>query len=384
MNKPILVLTCLLLAIPCQARIITVDNDGPADFNNIQAAIDDSNNDDTIIVADGVYKGLGNRDIDFKGKAIVVHSENGPQNCIIDCGKKSNHYQPYGNAGFIFNSEENPDSVLNGFTIINGSNGAIFCGRYGGTSSPTIINCIIKNNCGGIICLYSSNPIIANCIIAGNTLLFWRGGYFVGGIDCYANSSPKVNNCTIVGNSGGGISCRGYLSGSNPIITNSIIWDNSPKQIGVYNNMPIIVYNDIQGGWQDNMSIDPCFVEPGCWEDPCNTPYEWEDDVWRDGNYHLKSQAGRWDTNEGRWTKDEVTSLCIDAGDPASPIGLEPFPNGGIINMGAYGGTIEASKSYFGEPVCETIVAGDINGDCKVDFKDFAFMAFHWLEDNNP
>ena len=29
---------------------------------------------------------------------------------------------------------------------------------------------------------------------------------------------------------------------------------------------------------------------------------------------------------------------------------------------------------------CETIVAGDINGDCKVDFKDFALMAFHWLE----
>jgi len=85
-----------------------------------------------------------------------------------------------------------------------------------------------------------------------------------------------------------------------------------------------------------------------------------------------------------RWTKDEVTSLCIDAGDPASPIGLEPFPNGGIINMGAYGGTAEASKSYFGEPVCEIIVAGDINGDCKVNFTDFAIMAEHWLEDNSP
>jgi len=49
--------------------------------------------------------------------------------------------------------------------------------------------------------------------------------------------------------------------------------------------------------------------------------------------------------------------------------------------MGAYGGTAEASKSYFGEPVCETIVAGDINGDCKVNLIDFAFMAFHWLEE---
>jgi hypothetical protein len=76
---------------------------------------------------------------------------------------------------------------------------------------------------------------------------------------------------------------------------------------------------------------------------------------------------------------DEVTSPCIDVGDPMSPIGLEPFPNGGVVNMGAYGGTAEASKSYFGELPCESIVAGDINGDCAVDFKDFVLMALHWL-----
>ena len=52
--------------------------------------------------------------------------------------------------------------------------------------------------------------------------------------------------------------------------------------------------------------------------------------------------------------------------------------------MGAYGRTGEASKSYFGEPICETIVAGDINGDCRVDFLDFTLMAYHWLEDSNP
>ena len=84
-----------------------------------------------------------------------------------------------------------------------------------------------------------------------------------------------------------------------------------------------------------------------------------------------------------RRTMDEVTSSCIDAGDPASPIGLEPFPNGGIINMGAYGGTEEASKSYFGKPPCETVIAGDINGDCEVNLIDFAFMAFHWLEERS-
>ena len=67
-----------------------------------------------------------------------------------------------------------------------------------------------------------------------------------------------------------------------------------------------------------------------------------------------------------------------------SPIGYEPFPNGAIVNVGAYGGTAEASKSYFGQPVCRVVVAGDINGDCRVDFTDFAIMSLHWLGDNSP
>ncbi len=48
--------------------------------------------------------------------------------------------------------------------------------------------------------------------------------------------------------------------------------------------------------------------------------------------------------------------------------------------MGAYGGTAGASKSYFGGPICETVIAGDINGDCIVDFKDAAIMMNHWLQ----
>jgi hypothetical protein len=81
---------------------------------------------------------------------------------------------------------------------------------------------------------------------------------------------------------------------------------------------------------------------------------------------------------------DSNTSPYIDAGDPNSPIGLEPFPNGGRINMGAYGGTSEASKTYFGKPLCDTIIAGDINGDCKVDIIDLEILMNHWLEDNAP
>ena len=73
--------------------------------------------------------------------------------------------------------------------------------------------------------------------------------------------------------------------------------------------------------------IEPCFADPG------------------NRDYHLKSEAGRWDPVSQTWMQDNITSPCIDAGEPGTSIGSEPSPNGDIINMGAYGGTDEASKS---------------------------------------
>ena len=102
------------------------------------------------------------------------------------------------------------------------------------------------------------------------------------------------------------------------------------------------------------------------------------------GDYHLLSEAGRWDTSLGDWVIDVATSPCIDGGDPLSRLGIELNPNGGRINMGFYGGTIEASKSTSGivETVCTEYPATDFNKDCKVDFEDFAVFALSWLECN--
>jgi parallel beta-helix repeat protein len=291
--------------------------------------------------------------------------------------------------------------------VAGSSGGGIDCRIL---SSPTITNCIFSDNSagnGGGMCNFRSNIELTNCAFTANSASSGAGMYngassltlnnctfsgnlaSEGGGMYSASSSSMLTNCTFVANSadnGRTLACDSFAHWypSNLQLTNCILWDGG-SEIQNYDNSTIaIAYSDVQGGClgEGNINIDPCFADPGYWEDPCNTPtYPW-DDVLIGGDYHLKSQAGRWDVNEGGWTKDDVTSPCIDAGDPNSPIGFETFPNGGIINMGAFGGTAEASKSYFGEPPCETIIAGDINGDCIVNLKDFAIMTYHWLEEH--
>jgi hypothetical protein len=91
------------------------------------------------------------------------------------------------------------------------------------------------------------------------------------------------------------------------------------------------------------------------------------------GDYHLRSETGRWDPNSQSWVKDSVTSPCIDAGNPNSDWTAELWPHGKRINMGAYGGTPEASMS-----LSNIGNVADLNHDEKVDFKDFALLAEYW------
>ena len=320
-------------------------------------------------------------------------------------------------------------AVLDGFTITEGeaykvsNNNDLGGGMYNYAGSPTIRNCTFFNNWarnygGGmcndgnscpllINCLFVqnsatdgggmdneySNPILIKCVFAGNWVDEYNADEFSGGAIYNYYSSPTLINCTITANAAmrWGV-CGGIYNSttSRPTLTNCILSENSDihgkiESSQIFGGTPLINYCCVQGWTGDlggigNMDEDPCFAIPSRWEDPCGTPEKPGDDVWIDGDYHLKSQAGRWEPNSQSWVQDDMTSPCIDAGDPMSPIELEPFPNGGRINMGAYGGTAEASKSYFDGPVCEIIVAGDINGDCKVNFLDFRLMALHWLE----
>lgn len=259
---------------------------------------------------------------------------------LVDCNFVANTATGWG--GGIYNDRGNP--ILTRCTFSNNS-GSAGGGIYNDYASPVLSHTkFFKNsatNGGGIYSFYS-NLTLTNCVISGNSAQQYGGGLHNGA------SNSILTNCTISGNSaawGGGAGV--YNNSCRPHLANCIVWGNRPQQISDYNGGPaLITYSDIEGGWpgETNISSDPCFVNPGYWDNN-GTPNDPGDDFWIDGDYHLRSHTGRWDPIDETWEKDEAHSPCIDKGDPRSPVGDEPAPNGGQINMGAYGGTGEASKS---------------------------------------
>jgi hypothetical protein len=269
-----------------------------------------------------------------------------------------------GHSGGMSNNE-NCKPILTNCTFIG--NLALF--GAGGMENalgcdPILTNCTFSQNSaenygGGMVNDIDSNPTLTNCIFSNNT-----AGDDGGGV-CNFASSPVLINCTFAQNSaengnaiGSGIVFDYYrIDPNNMELINCILWDGGNEIWNEYGSPTIITYCNIQGGkasifdphetvtWgEGNIDVDPLFADPGYWAD-ADDPNA----VWIEGDYHLKSQAGRWDPNSESWVVDEVTSPCIDAGDPKSPVGDESEPNGGRINMGAYGGTEEASKSYTSE-----------------------------------
>ena len=230
----------------------------PGNYTTIQAAIDAAQIGDIVVIADGTYTGEGNIDLHFNGKAITVKSENGPENCIIDCDNKSR--------GFTFTSGETEDSILSGITIKNGyepENGAMYA-REGGAiycskSSPFISNCIFENNksdrYGGGLFLNECYSKIFNCVFYGNSSYEERGAMFI------MSSEPVINNCTFINNDLGIRLIHSFL-----VIKNSIIWHNELGTISAYYSDIVVLYSNVQGGIaghgnvEGNIDAPPFFV----------------------------------------------------------------------------------------------------------------------------
>lgn len=260
-------------------------------FPTIQQGLDSALAGDTVLVLPGTYV----ENLDFKGNAVTLISEEGPAYSVVDGNQ----------AGSVvkFVSGEGNDSVIEGFTLTNGQgtretvpkvtyNGA---GIYCVGSSPTIVRNVITDNIilnegdgAGILCKDYSSPIIRENIITGNAIperlsryQFGAGGgicckdfsdaqivdnvisgnaaaYSGGGIMCLDNSSPDIIGNTISGNYGGynyggGIACK---TNCFSVIDENVISDNWASKWGggiyAWQSLPLVTNNVISGNLGEN------------------------------------------------------------------------------------------------------------------------------------
>ena len=195
----------------------------PSEYPTIQAAIDDANDGDTVIVEDGVYSGDGNKYIDagpqcydyqsWPEKRIVVKSANGPANCILDGQGTGSAFAIDGMAY----CHRVPIVLIEGFTIRNFSTGITFHqpGLY-----PAVKNCVITGNTMGINCMEACYMDITDCTITDSS---WVGVY------CNMYAQPNITRCTISNNAQGGLYCE---TAAGPILNDCIISGNTALQGG--------------------------------------------------------------------------------------------------------------------------------------------------------
>ncbi|UCE65804.1 MAG: hypothetical protein JSU85_13210 [Candidatus Zixiibacteriota bacterium] len=344
----------------------------------------------------------------------------------------------WGDGGGIKMYESN--SLIKGNTISNN-----YCYCAGGgissfSSNPTILDNVISHNTshgpgGGFLC-HQSQPVIAGNQFTGNassvdeggaaasynsSIIFeWNSvaynvsGFRGGGIlnkysDSYirnnifvynrcaaegaaifcsrtwSRSNPTIINNVIYGNQAGVNGGAIKIIYADPVISNTIMWNNTPDEINQDDlSNPVITYSNIQGGWagEGNINIDPLFRDP------------------QGGDFHLQDSI-----NCG----DPLYSPCIDTGSPVIFDSLLDCSRGlGTLrsDMGAYGGYISGcnyvvgdvngSDNYNGlditygvnffkggsDPICDTCdcpphpffwVCGDVNGSCSYNGLDITY-----------
>ncbi len=361
----------------------------PSEFPTIQAALDAAVPGDTVVVAEGVYTGFGNRDLSYGGKAITLKSANGPANTILDL--QGTQEDPH--RGFDFNGET-AAAVLDGFTITNGAtpNGAVAdlfngAGILIRSGSPTIMNCIITNNWAGcwggaICCSWSGqgSPTIINCTIANNycdddggaifsldstptiinSLIVNNEARVVGGaISDFGGGMVTIINSTIAGNiapTGAGI------FGSTVTMTNSIVWGNQGSQeiAGSAN----VTYSDIRGGFvgEGNMDVLPRFV------DAVN------------GDFHLLASSPLIDAGDPNFVPDPQQ---VDAdGDPrlvadAVDMGADEFRRLADVDADGAVGITDFLAILAAWGTCSSCLE-DIDDDGIIGINDFLAVLADW------
>ena len=260
MRHLIVAAVVLSLADSAMAETWTVDDDGPADFDNIQAAVDAASDGDEIVVEPGVYiPGFSSQFniVEIFGKGLTLRSSGGPSVTTIG---------PTRTGGVVIYAPGSPCTV-DGFTItgtgVDSYGSALW---FGGGGTFLVANCHIVNNGLRGISVQGEGGTdsisITNCLIAENAR---------GSLDAIEGGGVKVDNvggavvlqdCTIQHNGGGpnqvvyggGLLCENC---SNVTVTDCLIADNVAR----YWEYPVGMGGGVYIGGISNVVFDGCTIQ---------------------------------------------------------------------------------------------------------------------------
>jgi len=259
MKAIVLALCCVLgVATLASARTLTVDSQGGAEFQSVQAAIDSANAGDKVEVAAGSYA----ENINMKSGVDVIGA-GATQTTLVGTTLPGSSVVRFENvthaklAGFTITSDTAPFGL--------GVKAVTFVGPETG---PTAVleRCLLTGTQYGIFVWSPSTPTLLNNTLAGGGLN--EQGIYIGN----GPSAPVVRNNIITGYDDG-IRVVAGESEPTPVIAYNAVWGNATNYVN---------YPD-QTGVNGNISVDPLFVDADS----------------------FRLQAG---------------SPAIDAGDPNSPL----------------------------------------------------------------
>jgi len=298
-----------------------------ANYPSIALALVMALNDDSLILGSHTYYEL----VDFNGKPVWLRSTdpNDPNVVAATIIDANDTAAKVVNCG----SGEGAGSILDGVTVTGGQFG-VYCSS---ASSPTISHCLIRDNAYYGVSTNGSSPTLRDCTIADNTQ---QGAYMNGG-------APTLRDCRIVDNDSTGVAC---VYSSTATLENCVIARNASHGIGSYSDATptvtncTIAHNTTGGIYGACGAITNCIIW-GHTDDlyNCSATYSCiEDADAGTGNIHADPLFVDTDANDFHL---DVNSPCIDGGVPWHDYAQEPSPNGGRINMGAYGNTTEAATT---------------------------------------
>jgi hypothetical protein len=228
-----LVAGCVLVACASGFAFAT-DRHVPAPYPTIQAGVSAALEGDTVIVADGVYSGVGNKNVAVS-QAITIRSANGPEGCIIDCENDGRAFRLGGVSGA---------TVIDGFTIQNGyvedfGGGGVLCFSC---NTLTVTNCRFVNNValggypwdygtGGALHVRDSKVTVKRCQFSGNQAR-WGGGIYINNFDYSPLRTGQLVDCEFSVNTATYMGGAVYARNADVWAVNSLLASNAAGWYG--------------------------------------------------------------------------------------------------------------------------------------------------------